>query len=170
MQHMFTLNHSYSELVPEGQYEIIIQKAEQKETVSGKRYLGIDLAVRNDIEQPQKNRHIFHSIWQKREPNAADKAFDGYSAAQINTLSRVAGLQNGKKYSNILEWLSDLPGKPALITVRHEVYNGNANARVGALNPTAHTNVCHAWESSAVLSLENDFSFVDLNDDEDLPF
>ena len=86
-------------IIPIGEYEVIIKSALEDVTKGGTPYINVPMIIRNDIEQPYKNAYIWHSIWHVKEPKDADKACGGYSSYGIQTISKAAGLQNGKKYT-----------------------------------------------------------------------
>lgn len=109
--------------LPEGSYEVIIKEAKRDTTKSGKEYINIQLAVRNDIEQPYKNAIIWHALWKRKEPNDNDKKCDGFSSSQINQISKSVGLEHGKKYSGLSDWLNDLKSKPMWVKVKHDMYD-----------------------------------------------
>ena len=115
-------------LIPPGTYETIIREPHLDMTRRTQEvYISIPLVIRNDITQPYQNAILWYSMRQKRNnPDAADMACDGYSAKMIHTLSRAAGLPNGKAYGRIEDWLADLNGKLIRISVKHKEENGKA--------------------------------------------
>lgn len=155
-------------LIPEGEYEVIIKNAGEDVTKNGTHHLSIPMIVRNDIEQPRKNARIWHKIWKKKEPTETDNQCGGFSSAQIQSLSKAAGLPNGKQYADLGEWCEDLNAKLARVTVKHEDWNGNTNARVAFVNPSKHSVCNHIFKSSDGVVPANSFQEVD--DDGDLPF
>ena len=69
--------HSLNSLKPEGDYECLIAKAEERDYTNSKgeekTCLNISFIIRNDVEQGYKNGHIFHTLWKRREPTENDK-------------------------------------------------------------------------------------------------
>lgn len=181
----FRVDHSQAaDLLPAGEYEAVIKYAGEAVTEGGKEYIAVTLIIRNDVDQKQKNRSIRHSIWHKKEPSPADIACGGYSSKQIQSLSKAAGLPNGKEYGNLEDWCEDLANKPVRITVEHEEYpegSGTFHARVRWINESRALPCRHVWKGSEDIDVEpvpaaesdpkpsNEFQEVKASDD-DLPF
>lgn len=134
---------------PEGNYECIIVKAEERATKNGKLGLNISMVIRNDVEQGYKNGYIFHTLWKRREPTKADMQVQGYSFGQIMALGKAAQLPDGKDYPDLAAFLADLVGKPVRATLKHEEYEGKKQERVSWLNPTQFAQVSHVMKTSA---------------------
>lgn len=169
----FNVDHSQANsLLPEGEYECIIEFARQTTTRMGTPYINIPLIIRKDVaDNPKKAGKIFHSLWMKKEPTPADNACDGYSAKQIQTLSKAAGLPNGKGYASIDDWCNDLAGKLIRVTVYHAEYNGNVNARVSWTNETKYPNViAEDTETQTALQGEGFTPIQGSFADDDVPF
>jgi hypothetical protein len=128
-------------LIPPGTYETLIREPHLDMTRKTQEvYLSIPLVIRNDLAQPYQNSILWYSMRQKRkDPDAADIACDGYSAKMIHTLSRAAGLPNGKAYGSIEDWLADLDGKLIRISVKHRVENGKTFYDYGFPEQTKYT-------------------------------
>ena len=54
-------------LVPEGSYEVVVSKAFEDAAKSGTGFINLHLVIRNDVDQSQKNRYIFGSIWKSKD-------------------------------------------------------------------------------------------------------
>ena len=154
-------NHT---LLPEGEYECRIERAIETATNRGTPYLDILLRVRRDVEQPEQGRRIDHALWPKKTPDAADKAFGGYSAKQILALSEAAGLPSGRSYQGFDDWCDDLTGRLVRVTVYHDTYQGAANARVRWVNATRYPDEAQAAAAAGP------GGFQPLPDDGDVPF
>lgn len=177
----FKVDHSQagSSELPEGEYEAIIKYAGEDATkISRTEYINVTMVVRNDIDQPCKNRTIRHSIWHKKEPSPADVACGGYSSKQIQSLSKAVGLPNGKEYDNLEDWCEDLANKPVRITVEKEEYQGQTHSRVRWINESKSLPCRHVWKgyedvddapAESGLKSSNEFQEVKASDD-DLPF
>lgn len=182
----FTTNFSGvsegSDLLPEGEYETIIKYAGEDATKGGTVYINVTCVVRNDVDQKYKNKYIWHSIWHKKEPSPADIACGGYSSKQINSLSKAAGLPDGKEYATLSDWCDELKNHCIRITVEHEEYNGKTNARVKWVNESKHPNCHHLWKGEEDIPADvdpvpattqqpnDDFQEVKTTSDDDLPF
>lgn len=67
MAYEFSNKDEY-ELLPEGDYEVVLDTAEIKRTADGsKRYISCSFSIRTDVEQPGKGRKVFDSIWQDKD-------------------------------------------------------------------------------------------------------
>lgn len=139
-----------SEILPVGEYECIIKYAGEDATKGGTMYMGATLVIRNDVDQQYKNKYIWHSIWQKKEPSPADLACGGYSSKQINSLSKAAHLPNGKKYESLSDWADELKNKIVRVTVEHDTYQGKTSARVKWVNESKFPDCKHRWKNADV--------------------
>lgn len=149
---MFTVNHDEAAqgntLIAEGEYEVILKAPHEDATKAGTPYLNIPMVIRNDIAQKYQNAYIWHAIWLKKEPTKEDEACGGYSSKRIQSLSKAAGLPNGKQYKNLSDWMQDLHQKMVRVTVKHEEYNGNMQVRVGYIHETKYPQCNHTWKQA----------------------
>ena len=179
----FEVNHNEASqnsggIIPEGEYEVIIKSALEDASKGGTMFINVPLIIRNDIDQPYKNAYIWHKIWQLKEPKDADRACGGYSAKGIQTLSKSAGLINGKKYADLLAWCDDLKNKLIRVTIKHEEYNNETQAKVRYINESKYKECKHVFKSNQKSTQSNQKSeqnessgFYEMNEDEeDLPF
>ena len=112
------------DLIPKGEYEVIITKIEERTTQNGATGLNFALTIRNDVEQKCKNRCIFHTLWKRREPTQADMQVQGYSFKQVMQLAKAVRLPSGKSYETVYSLCDELSGKIMRVTVGHREYNG----------------------------------------------
>lgn len=140
---MFQINHedsySGSKLMPEGEYEVIIKSANEDATKAGTVYINMPLIVRNDVDQPYKNKYIFYSIWKNKQTGE-------YNSKAFNTIAKAIGLENGRKFSSLEELLRAFEGRTALITLKHEEYNGKKSERVAFWNPSKTGTCAHQFK------------------------
>lgn len=136
-------------LKPEGDYEVIVAKIEEHVTPNGKTGLNLSLVIRNDVEQPYKNGFLFHTLWKRREPTAADMQVNGYGFGQMMALGQAARLPDGKDYADLGEFLGDIAQKPLRVTVRHELYQNVKRERVSVLQATQFPEVRHVFRQQA---------------------
>jgi hypothetical protein len=156
-----------SGLLPVGEYEVIIKYAGEDTTKGGTVYINVTMVIRNDVEQQYKNKYLWHSLWKRREPTPTDLAVGGYSLKQIQTLSKSAGLENGKKYPTLEEWCVDLKDRTVRVTIGHEEYNGETQARVKYVNSSKSPDCKHIWKKKE----DENSDFIEISDNEDdLPF
>lgn len=167
-----------SEIIPEGEYECIIKYAGEDSTKGGTVYMGITLVVRNDVDQPCKNKYIWHHIWQKKEPSPADLACSGYSSKQINAVSKAAKLPNGKSYEWLSDWSDELKNRCVRATVEHEEYQGKPQVKVKWINESKFSDCRHKWKGAEDVQGEEEpahpsndgFQETTVLSEEDLPF
>lgn len=159
-------NNSTFELIPEGEYECIIERGMENATKFGTPYLELQFVVRRDVDQPQQGQRINHTMWMKKNPDSMDAQFYGYSAKQILKLSEAAGLTAGRSYQDFEEWFEDLTGRLVRVTVEHSTYNGRTNARVKWINATMYPNMVEAKNAAQA----NTAAFTPIADDDDVPF
>lgn len=168
-----TFSTNYTEnpnLIPAGTYETVIRSAKETYTKGGTLHIELALVVRNDVDQPQKDRFIYTQIWKKKVPTLDDMKSNGYTF-KLQQISRLAGIPNGKSFATFDEWLHELEGKPLCVTVEHQTYEGNLYARVIEEHETAFPDVKHVFPSilstpDADMNAETKFTDVD----DDLPF
>lgn len=151
--------------VEDGWYEVIVNRCNEDATPSGAEYTEFDLIVRNDLDQPSKNQHIF-------EKNFKAKATGKYNMTIFNTIGKACQLQNGKSYGGFDELLNDFVAKPALVFVKNETsdYNGKTyeNLNVKMWNQTKFPNVQHQFKGKSEGGASLD-SKPQINEN-DLPF
>lgn len=149
----FTTNYddvgTGSELLPEGLYECVVKSASLNATQNGTPYFDVRFVIRNDVSQKYQNKYIFHSIWKRKTPSEADMQLDGYSFKQIMALAKAAKIPAGKNYANLDEMGKDIEGKPVLVEVYHDTYNGNTNVRVKYVNESKYPDCKHVFKESA---------------------
>lgn len=142
----FTIEYTNSgyDLIPAGTYEAVVLAVEEKETQYGAPYISMTMAIRNDVEQSCKNRRVFHNLWKKKEPTAADQKTCGYSFKQIMSLAQALQLPPGGAYETVADMCKAGIGKPLQITVEHELgRDGRTRERVAYVNRTAYPDCKH---------------------------
>ena len=181
-----------SELLPEGLYECVVKSASLNATQNGTPYFDVRFVIRNDVSQKYQNKYIFHSIWKRKTPSEADMQLDGYSFKQIMALAKAAKIPAGKNYASLDEMGKDIEGKPVLVEVYHDTYNGSTNVRVKYVNETKCPDCKHVFKEApannqtyaqkpqqsfasaavpAAPTINNDLSdFEEIVSDDDIPF
>ena len=158
-------------LIPEGDYEVIIQSAYEDATKGGTQYINIPLIVRNDIEQPYKNAYIWHSIWRAKNPTDRDKIFGGYLSSQLLRVCQAVGIPSDTRFEDLTALLDTLSGKLLRVKVKHNEYNNTITAKVQYINET-QAKECHhifKFKDDAAALAQVDGAIVEAKD-EDLPF
>lgn len=139
------------DLIPEGNYEAMILTVQERTTKNGSVGLNVRFVIRNDVEQKYKNRSIFHTLWKRKNPTAADEQVQGYSFNQVMQLAKAANLPSGKNYETLEELCADLIGKAMCITVKHDDYNDREFEIVTFMKESAFPE-CHHTVKTAVSS------------------
>lgn len=145
----FSEANSGNGIKPEGWYECVIVKIEEKQTKNGAWGLNFSLVIRNDVPQEYKNGFIFHTIWRKREPNVNDAAVKGYNFGQLMAIARVAKLTDGKEYETLEELCNDLLHKCLRVELYHDEYNGKKQERVKDFGETVFPECRHVFKTAA---------------------
>ena len=158
--------------IPAGTYEAVVKSAFEDVAKTGTVGISMPMIIRNDVEQPYRNAHVWHKLWKKKEPNADDLACGGYIATQINALSKAVGFENDKHFESLEEWMNSLTGLPLRITIIHDgEFNGKPNVRVDRVDVSKALPCKHVFPTVAASAPEG---FVNILpgelDDEDLPF
>jgi len=154
-------------LVPVGEYEVVIKRGSQMATPGGTEYLNIPMVIRNDVEQPRQNAYLWHTVWHLKSPSASDP--NGFSGKSIQIISKAANIPNGKSFSTLEEWLESLVGRVVRVTVEHDTYNGNTNARIKYTNESTKPECLHKFKEKPDTTHEA-YTEVTSEDDSDLPF
>jgi hypothetical protein len=170
----FQLNHddTFDANIPDGDYEVLITRVAENVTQGGAEYTEFNLVIRNDIEQPNKNNHIFHKVWKA-------KATGEYSSKSFNVIGKAAKLPNGKVYSSLDDLFKDFEGRPVRVRIKNETseYNGktyeNVNVKIWGETkidgPVRHVHKDKAARDAANDAFSNPYGQIDISDD-DLPF
>ncbi len=160
---MFSVNYKEADpdILPEGEYECVIERAGQTVSNIGAPLIHIALKIRDDIENPGSGKPIFYDLWMKKKPTEEEQEhYDGWSKKQIQTLSRAVRLPNDKTYKHLSDWCEDLPGRPVRVTVYHDKYNGYTKAKVKWVYETRFP----------LKKTESDFVPPSDDDDNEVPF
>ena len=171
----FTVDHSQaSELKPEGKYEVIVDKMKPSFTRKNTPCLNLVLTIRNDVSNPAGGK-LFTSLYKKKEPTAADRAVDGYSAARIQAWCKAARLENGRRFESLEELCAALTGALVRVQLQHEEYNGRTMERVGPWpEQTAYPDCKHQGVHRAhfqpLPATGSGHDFRDVETHEDVPF
>lgn len=138
------------DLIPKGEYEVIIKNIEEHTAPKGATGLNLTLIIRNDVEQKYKNRCIFHTLWKRCEPTEADM----HSFKQVMQLAKAAMLPSGKSYETVNELCADLIDHVMRVTIDHEEYNGRTNERVKYMNSSKFPECKHIYKEKTAVSAD----------------
>lgn len=99
--------------IKDGSYEVIVNRANEDATPGGSEYIELDLVVRNDVDQPYQNKHIFAKVWKA-------KATGQYNEGRIMAIADALQLQDGAEYNSLQDLLDDFAMKVANVTIKSE--------------------------------------------------
>ncbi|MDE5754826.1 MAG: DUF669 domain-containing protein [Oscillospiraceae bacterium] len=124
------------EQIPEGDYEVFVEKAEERPTKSGRMQLSIQLRIRDDVEQACKKRMLFLNIFQKTPEKLtdADRQVENYNYNHLYHLLDMTGiLRSGKSFDSMADICRLLAGCEMRVTVYYENWNGRLQERIDPL-------------------------------------
>lgn len=115
--------------VPTGNYEVIINKAQEQATKNGAESLQLDLLIRNDLDKvpdlsktnaKYHNRHVFMDNWKRKNTNQ-------YDLASFQYILDAVGIPEGTELNSVDDFMKAISGKPVLAYIKNEdnTYNGN---------------------------------------------
>lgn len=142
------------ELIPKGEYEVIIKSIEERTTQNGATGLNLTLVIRNDVEQKYQNRFLFHTLWKRREPTQADMQVQGYSFKQVMSLAKAAALPSGKSYESVQALCDELIGHAIRVTVGHDEYNGQLREVVKFMNESKFPECRHVYKEKLTVTAD----------------
>ncbi len=178
------------EQIPEGDYEVFVEKAEERPTKTGRMQLSIQLRIRDDVEQACQKRLLFLNIFQKTPEKLtdADRQVENYNYNHLFRLLDVTGiLESGKNFDSMADICRLLAGRELRVTVYYENWNGRLQERIDPLKGVHESDPDYsapaASSSYSAPSYQppqppvnpaparSDFDdFQDLPSDDDLPF
>ena len=157
-------------IIPEGEYEVVIREAKISTNSNNKEYIDVPMIVRNDVEQKYQNGYIWHALWKRKTPSAADEAVGGYSNYEIQALSKAVKFNNGDTFNSLDEWMDKLAGRTLRVIIKHEEYNGKTQAKVRSVSETQYPEYRHVFKSKSSAVDDDKPRFEELGKDDDLPF
>lgn len=111
------------DVLPTGEYEMIIANAKEDATPSGAETLQIDLIVRNDVTNVPSlsatngkyaNRHVFMDNWKRKATKQYD--LDGFMH-----ILQAAGVPEGTSINSVQDFINLISRKPVSVYVKKEV-------------------------------------------------
>ncbi|MGL4697101.1 DUF669 domain-containing protein [Enterococcus larvae] len=152
--------------VPDGDYEVVIFNVVETATPGGAENINFDMIIRNDIQQPRQNSHLFHKLWKAKDTGK-------YNRGMVMSLAKAFGLQDGKEYSSFDDFLGDFAMRTAKVRVKNETseYNGKTydNTNIKKFEPSKFPELQHQFKSSNGVAPADNALTIDISDD-DLPF
>ena len=137
------VNKGRSGIIKAGEYEALIVNVEQRTAKSGTESINVEFVLRNDVQQEYQNKHVWMDVWRTQKTIE-----NGQYARNINTISKVAGIQNGQKFEGFESWVAAVKNRPCKITVGIETYNDKEKNTVKWLNDTVFPNVAHKFKDT----------------------
>lgn len=165
--------------MPTGNYEVLINKAQEQATKNGAESLQLDLLIRNDLDKvptlaetnaKYHNRHVFMDNWKRKNTNQ-------YDTDSFQYILDAAKVPEGTVLNSVDDFIKAITGKPVQAYIKNEdnTYNGKTEKvnRVAPWNisETNYPEVNHKFKDSKK-STDNPFdSKGDISiDDSDIPF
>lgn len=133
--------------LPTGEYEMIINKSQEKATPNGAESLQIDLIVRNDVKNVSTlsetngkfaNRHVFMENWKRKATNQYD--LEGFMY-----ILQAVGVPEGTAVNSIQDFINLIDRKPVKVYVKKEVDDYNTTDS----NNPVYRNAVAPWNFSA---------------------
>lgn len=112
-------------LLPEGGYEVYVEKIDLPEKVGDIEKTSIMFRVRDDVESEHANRTVFTNI-----STASNMGW------KLSTIARAAGIKAGTDFANLADYAMAIKGKALKIMVGHREYNGKTYIDAKAFYPT----------------------------------
>jgi hypothetical protein len=103
-----TVERNY-ELLPEGKYEVFVDKFDDVQVVDGIEVSRIMFTIRKDVDSANGGRKVFTNI----------KSSDNF-AWLVNGLSKAVGIPVNSAYETLADFLNDIKGKTLVVKVRHK--------------------------------------------------
>jgi len=125
----FKSNHGDSDnpfgVLPVGEYEAIIKKAEHKTASTGSEMIALTLIIRDDYEQQGKKRQLFDNL-----------VLTEKMVWKVNQVLKVVGSPDGIEFETAQELINVLQFQPVRIKVGQREWQGNKQNNVQEYKPT----------------------------------
>ena len=94
--------------LPEGKYEVFVDKFDEVSIVDGVEVSRIMFSIRKDLDSTYGNRKVFTNI----------KSSDNFGW-MINAISKAVGIPVDTAFENLTEFLEEIRGKSLVVRVKH---------------------------------------------------
>lgn len=166
--------------LPQGEYEMVINRAGEDATPNGAETFQIDLIVRNDLAKvpalaetngKYQNRHVFNDNWKRKATHQYD--LDGFQY-----ILEAVGVPEGTQIESIDDFAEIITGKPVKVYVKKQwsEYKNEDENQVAPWNysQTDFPNVQHQYKEgeknkNPFKNTDDNLEPTDISDD-DLPF
>lgn len=159
---MSNYNYTYTQeenLMKDGDYEVTIDTIGVKTiSTTGKEKLSIMYRVRNDVDQPYKNKCVFEDIWKERESP------EHFNRRRINQLLGTQDVKEGTVFNGIEDIIEFLKGANLIIhisVVMDDYYDKN-------VNKVSYYRSSKAKPQS--LDSQEEHNWVEISDTDEIPF
>jgi hypothetical protein len=144
-------NVNYEEIdnytVKPGKYEAVVKSTTINENKNGKQRIQIVLTIRNDVEQAGKNKCYFYDIYKALDPSPNDNAIGGFIFNFVMKIAQACSIPANSTFESLDDLLKALVGKPVLMTVGEEEWNGKTYEKVTNVEQTKNTDCRHVWKT-----------------------
>lgn len=148
-------------LLPEGEYEVTIIKAELRYTKTNNvPNISLDMVIREDVQQMNQRRHIFDSLFKSRETGM-------YNMQRIQSICKCAGLPEGDEYPDEYALCNMLMMRNIRIVVKQMMddYKGEKVAKVHYYKPPQDASTAASPAPAA-----SNHGMEEVEPEDDLPF
>lgn len=162
------------EPLPKGEYEMIIQSAQERATKNGAESLQLKLVVRNDLDNTNDNqkkyhnRIIFNDNWKR-------KATNQYDMKGFQYILEACQIPEGQDIPDVQAFTDTITGKPVRVYVdkRNNEYQGKTTVEnqvaPWGYKKTNFPQVNHQWKDNSTDPFEKNATPIEITD-EDVPF
>lgn len=116
-----------SNLIKEGDYEVIIEKMEVRTTSNGKNKLYVQYRIRTDVEQLYANKCVFEDIWEEKENPGV------FNRKRINKILGTQNVKDGQEFEDINAIIDFLEGAQLIVHVIID-FNDYRGEDINAIN------------------------------------
>jgi hypothetical protein len=152
-KYVFEKQEDYG-LLKDGEYEVRLEKIEQKTTQNGKENLSLMFRVRDDVEQEFQNRVLFESIWKEKDT-------DFYNRKRLNQLIGTQHFEDGTSFESIGDIINELNGSSLIvvITTKFNDYQNKDENSISYYKSSNHLPKSLKSESKEQIAKEDDLPF-----------
>lgn len=97
--------------IPNGEYEVVLEKAERRTSNSGTTYINCSFKIRNDVNQQCQGRTIFDIIFQDKE------RIGQFDHKKLGSIIRTQGPNGKYSFADDDELIQYINGLPMRITI-----------------------------------------------------
>lgn len=142
-------------LLDKGDYEVVLDKIEIKQSSNGNEYANLQYKVRNDVDQSFKNRVLFDTLFKEKDKEGRITGF--YNRARITKILKAIFPENTPlNFQSAEDIFETMVGHKLIVNVnqRHDDYFGEDRNYIAYFKPTKHGD--KTLDTSAVAEVKNE--------------